>query len=62
MLAMIITCLDARTRAGSRITYAKVRAHNSCELNAAADRLADRGAQLTPEQGRFAELTRERGL
>ena len=36
--------LQARTSAGTRTTFAKVRAHNSCEFNAAANRLAAKGA------------------
>lgn len=58
----IISCLEIRMRAGSRTTFVKVCAYNSFELNAAADRLADRGAQHPSETGRFAELKRERRL
>ena len=54
--------LLARTRAGTRALFAKVRAHNSCELNAAADRLAAQGATLPTDQGAFAESTRDFGL
>ena len=54
--------LLARTHAGARTLFAKVRAHNSCELNAAADRLAAQGATLPTDQETFAESTRDFGL
>ena len=38
------------------------RAHNSCELNATADRLAEQGATLPADQGVFAENDRDFGL
>ena len=46
IVSAILERLLARTRAGTRTLFAKVRAHNSCELNAAADRLAAQGATL----------------
>ena len=61
-MAAILLYLEARTRAGSLTTFFKFLAHNFCEFNAAADSLAERAALLPLEQGRFAELTRERGL
>ena len=46
IVSAILERLLVRTRAGTRTLFAKVRAHNSCELNAAADRLAAQGATL----------------
>ena len=54
--------LSTRTRVGARTTIAKVRAHNSCELNAAADRLAEQGAALPLDQGSFSESSRDLGF
>ena len=62
IVSAILEHLLARTRAGTRTLFAKVRAHNSCELNAAADRLAAQGATLPTDQGAFAESTRDSGL
>ena len=61
-VSAILERLLARTRAGTRTLFAKVRAHNSCELNAAADRLAAQGATLPTDQGAFAESTRDFSL
>ena len=62
MVVAILERLQARTRAGARTTKAKVRAHNSCELNAAADRLAEKGAALPLDQGLFSKSSRQLGL
>ena len=40
VVTAILDRLQARTLAGTRTTFAKVRAHNSCEFDAAADCLA----------------------
>ena len=48
IVSAILERLLARTRAGSRTLFAKVLAHNSCELNATADRLAERKALRSP--------------
>ena len=58
----ILERLLARTRAGTRTLFANVRAHNSCKLNAAADRLAEQGATLSSDQGVFSENARDFGL
>ena len=62
IVSAILERLLARTRAGTRTLFAKVRAHNSCELNAAADRLAAQGVTLPADHGTFAESTRGFGL
>ena len=62
IVSAILERLLARTQAGTRTLFAKVCAHNSCELNAAADRLAERGATLSLDQGVFAEHDRDFGL
>ena len=62
IVSAILERLLARTQAGTRTLFAKVRAHNSCELNAAADRLTERGATLSLDQGVFAENDRNFGV
>ena len=59
VVATILERLLARTRAGTRTTFVEVRAHNSCELNAAADRLAEQSAALSLDQGVFSESSRD---
>ena len=54
-MTAILARLQARTLAGTQKTFAEVRAHNSCEFNAAADHLAAQGTILPLDQGRFWE-------
>ena len=61
-VAAILERLQARTRTSARTTLAKVRGHNSCEINKATDRLAEKGAALPLDQGLFSESSRELGL
>ena len=62
VVAAILERLLARTRADTLAIFAQVRAHSSCELNTAADRLAEQGAALSLDQGVFSESPRDLGL
>ena len=55
IVTAILARLQVRTFASTWTTFVKVRAPNSCESNAAADRLAEKGASLPLDQGLFSE-------